>query len=976
MKRIFSIAVLLIVAATASGQIYQPATLYGKHERGLAVKRMFMMPTGCGDPAAPAAADAAIKMAGSYFDSCAHRYWLYDPKYATWDSIHVGVSTGSGGGFSSIDGDYGLTEVDDSTLAVDSSVLSLYYLRRKDSATASFLNGYLTRTSGLEYFFGMGGNTVTASPILGTINNYSLRFRVNNIDAGILTPSGGISFGIRASTTIGTTFGYEAFENTTSGGESSGFGFQVGKYNKTGSKLAFFGMYIGNITGSENAMVGVHTFESNTGGSNNAGTGNGFLRWNMNGSFNAGSGQNGGYLNTTVISGVTITNGGSGYVTPPTVTFSSCPYSVIPGIPCTTATGTAIISGGAVIGVTMNLYGNNYGYSTLYGAIAPTVTFSGGGGTGATGTVILSSGNYNTMTGAASNVFGEWGQLGTFDGFESGYGAGGNEANYFDDEVTHIGANSSRHGAIARTTKLTNITSIGANSKIGVSNAIALGDSVRGTRVGIGTGFPNASAMLDVVSTTRGLLMPRMTGVQQAAIVSPATGLIIYNTDSAAFTWFNGSIWQMVGAGTGSAGVGRGDFGVSGQDDVATENRDFDGDTYDFTMDNFDNLTIQGNVANFHGSISQISVSDSIKLDPGESGIINIPVLNSGVDTTLSKPLTYNSSTKRMEKLASWPSTGSASQGLNDVLTVDPDLTANHTINGNNNALSIDSSSSFNVATKTAIGGRAILTMNGSVGPQIFGMKNGIRTSYVHPSVGNGASIGDVNDAADSSATVSAKYDDGIILDHSEGIINLPNIIAGPGTKAVRWNGATGNLEIADTSAAGGGGTPGGSDTQVQFNDAGAFGGDAGLTYDKTTNVLTITGGSITTPLINGVGNVLTMVGGGGKFFASDGYGGSGMEYGAGGKNGMYVRDPYLQFATNYNERMRLVDGGLSVGTTSLNASAVLQAESTTTGFLPPRMTTTQKNAIASPAAGLIVFDITLMKLCVFTTVWETITSM
>lgn len=40
-----------------------------------------------------------------------------------------------------------------------------------------------------------------------------------------------------------------------------------------------------------------------------------------------------------------------------------------------------------------------------------------------------------------------------------------------------------------------------------------------------------------------------------------------------------------------------------------------------------------------------------------------------------------------------------------------------------------------------------------------------------------------------------------------------------------------------------GGGTPGGSDTQVQFNDGGsAFGGDAGLTYSKTTNLLTITG--------------------------------------------------------------------------------------------------------------------------------------
>lgn len=41
------------------------------------------------------------------------------------------------------------------------------------------------------------------------------------------------------------------------------------------------------------------------------------------------------------------------------------------------------------------------------------------------------------------------------------------------------------------------------------------------------------------------------------------------------------------------------------------------------------------------------------------------------------------------------------------------------------------------------------------------------------------------------------------------------------------------------------GGTPGGSDTQVQFNDSSAFGGDAGLTYNKTTNVLTNAGGQL-----------------------------------------------------------------------------------------------------------------------------------
>ena len=54
-----------------------------------------------------------------------------------------------------------------------------------------------------------------------------------------------------------------------------------------------------------------------------------------------------------------------------------------------------------------------------------------------------------------------------------------------------------------------------------------------------------------------------------------------------------------------------------------------------------------------------------------------------------------------------------------------------------------------------------------------------------------------------------------------------------------KFNPFTGNL---DDVGSGGGGTPGGSTTQIQFNDAGAFGGDADLTWNKTTNVLTAKG--------------------------------------------------------------------------------------------------------------------------------------
>lgn len=50
-------------------------------------------------------------------------------------------------------------------------------------------------------------------------------------------------------------------------------------------------------------------------------------------------------------------------------------------------------------------------------------------------------------------------------------------------------------------------------------------------QVGIGTATPNASAALDITSTTSGLLPPRMTKVQLEAIASPVEGLMVYCTD-------------------------------------------------------------------------------------------------------------------------------------------------------------------------------------------------------------------------------------------------------------------------------------------------------------------------------------------------------------------------------------------------------------------------------------------------------------
>lgn len=83
------------------------------------------------------------------------------------------------------------------------------------------------------------------------------------------------------------------------------------------------------------------------------------------------------------------------------------------------------------------------------------------------------------------------------------------------------------------------------------------------SQVSIGVDTPNVSAMLEVSSTTKGFLLTRLTKVQKASIVNPATGLIIWCSDcgtSGEAQVYNGTLWTKLNGENASASYFRSEF--------------------------------------------------------------------------------------------------------------------------------------------------------------------------------------------------------------------------------------------------------------------------------------------------------------------------------------------------------------------------------------------------------------------------------
>jgi len=91
--------------------------------------------------------------------------------------------------------------------------------------------------------------------------------------------------------------------------------------------------------------------------------------------------------------------------------------------------------------------------------------------------------------------------------------------------------------------------------------------------IGIGTTTPNPSALLDLTSTTKGFLLPRMTYTQRIGIGSPATSLMVYQTNSGGFPiqssglyFYDGLLWKRLARSDETGGGGSSGWTVAGDD--------------------------------------------------------------------------------------------------------------------------------------------------------------------------------------------------------------------------------------------------------------------------------------------------------------------------------------------------------------------------------------------------------------------------
>lgn len=146
-------------------------------------------------------------------------------------------------------------------------------------------------------------------------------------------------------------------------------------------------------------------------------------------------------------------------------------------------------------------------------------------------------------------------------------------------------------------------------------------------QIGLGTTLPDASAIMDITSTEKGILIPRMTTAERSLITNPANGLLIYNTDKLCVETNSGDAsvpnWTSVSGPKGVVGLDGpiGDTGVAGADLVSTyvptgSNNSFSGSSV--VLGGYNN-SAQGVVSGIAGGFNNTAIGGSSFIGGGKN---------------------------------------------------------------------------------------------------------------------------------------------------------------------------------------------------------------------------------------------------------------------------------------------------------------------------------------------------------------------
>lgn len=204
-----------------------------------------------------------------------------------------------------------------------------------------------------------------------------------------------------------------------------------------------------------------------------------------------------------------------------------------------------------LIGIGVSALANNTtGYSnTAIGYYSLVTNITGADNTAlGSQTGQISTGSGNTFLGSLAG-YQSTGNTNTFVGFGSGQSANSGSNNVFIGAAAGTSQTAGSNNTVIGTSQ--QATSLTGSNQMNIAGII-FGAGLTGSasspagQIAIGIATPQASALLDLNSTTKGLLLPRMTTTEINAIPSPAEGLTVFNITLHTLCFFDGTIWQKV----------------------------------------------------------------------------------------------------------------------------------------------------------------------------------------------------------------------------------------------------------------------------------------------------------------------------------------------------------------------------------------------------------------------------------------------